>query len=570
PFTHLFLDDYIQRAMLRGSYPGMSRPLWDLFRFTSTEPALREAQVEHLLPWFGDPELRLAFFRPLSSALVAFDVALFGQDARAQLLHGGLWYVALCVLAARWYQRHWPGLAGGVAGCAFALTASHQQAVTWFSARNALVAATFSLLALSEHERFREGEGARHRWLSIGFLALALAGGEGGLGGMALLAAYELSRPALYPSAPAALLARCAAALRQLMPVLVLAFLYLALHAALGYGAHASGAYLDPLSDPLGYLAGLPQRLLAALGVLVLTVPGEIWTFVPELRAALSVSGVLALLLAALWFRAHHALLSRRQQVALRYAALATLGSLLPQLAGSLGARSFVLPSLGACALLGLCAQRLHESWLSGPRSLAAVVRALPVLVLLGLHLVGGPLQWWRSGRLIAGVQQASLDRLAQLELDDATVASDTVLLLSAPDAIVGVYGPFLRAAAAEPLAAHWRILSLARRDHQVRRLSDHSFELTVLNGDILDSGFAELFRHSTRRFQLGAEVARDGLSAQVVELSERGQPTRIQFTTAQHLDDPQLRLYAWHEGRMRRLQLRPSEERKLSWVAPF
>jgi hypothetical protein len=190
--------------------------------------------------------------------------------------------------------------------------------------------------------------------------------------------------------------------------------------------------------------------------------------------------------------------------------------------------------------------------------------------MLLGLHLVGGPLQWWRSGQLIAGVQQASRERLAQLELDPATVASDTVLLLSAPDAVVGVYAPFLRLAAAEPLAAHWRILSLARRDHQVRRLSDHSFELQVLKGDLLDSGFAELFRHPKSGFPLGAEVTRDGLSAQVVELSERGQPTRIQFTTAHHLDDPRLRLYAWHQGRMLRLQLQPEEERTLSWVAPF
>jgi hypothetical protein len=30
------------------------------------------------LPWWTSPELKLAFFRPLASALVALDYALFG------------------------------------------------------------------------------------------------------------------------------------------------------------------------------------------------------------------------------------------------------------------------------------------------------------------------------------------------------------------------------------------------------------------------------------------------------------------------------------------------------------
>jgi hypothetical protein len=562
PHAQVFMDDYIQRVMLSSGMPGMERPFWDLFRFSSNDPALRQLQLEHVFPWFVEPELRLAFFRPLSSALVALDIRLFGEDARLQLLHSGLWYVALCVLAARWYQRHWPGLAGGIAGCAFALAASHQQAVGWLSARNALVSATFSLLALLEHERYRAGEGARHRWLAVAALALALAGGEGGLGGVALLLAYELSRPT-----PAGLLARCRVALRQLLPVLAPLAVYFALHLGLGYGAQASGAYLDPLRDPLGYLAALPQRALAAFGVLLLALPGEIWMYTPELRGVLIGSGALALLLVARWWRIRSARWTEPERVALRYAALAVLGTLLPQLAGSLGARTFVLPSLGALALIGVLAQKLIEP---GPRSLPALLRQLPVVLFVALHLLGGPLQWWRSAQGMNAVQESALARLEQLQLSPSTLAEQTVLLLNAPDAVLGVYAPFQRAAQGEPLAARWRALSLARRDHHVRRLSDHSLELSVLGGDVLHSGFAELLRHPGRRFQLGQQVTLGGLSAKVVELSARGQPIRVQFTTAQHLDDPRLHLYAWHDGRMERLQLGPREARRLSWDAPF
>src|SRR5450432_2154234 len=74
-----FLDDYLQIAQLEGWSRVPAHPL-DLFAFTPRDRGatdrLREAGVA---PYFTAPGLRLAFLRPLSSALIWFDHALFGR-----------------------------------------------------------------------------------------------------------------------------------------------------------------------------------------------------------------------------------------------------------------------------------------------------------------------------------------------------------------------------------------------------------------------------------------------------------------------------------------------------------
>ncbi len=82
--------------------------------------------ADGLEPWFADPQLELAFFRPLSSLLWSFDVSLFGDWAPGYLLHSGLWYVALSGLVALLYQQLLPGFTGGLASGLFVVLGLQQ------------------------------------------------------------------------------------------------------------------------------------------------------------------------------------------------------------------------------------------------------------------------------------------------------------------------------------------------------------------------------------------------------------------------------------------------------------
>src|SRR5947207_5948412 len=98
--TGFTVDDYAQLSMLTGAYP-VERTPFELFTFSKGSAhevaALRDAGF---FPWWSNPALRVALFRPLSSALMWCDLRLFGDDAFAYHLHGACWWVAMMALLA--------------------------------------------------------------------------------------------------------------------------------------------------------------------------------------------------------------------------------------------------------------------------------------------------------------------------------------------------------------------------------------------------------------------------------------------------------------------------------------
>ena len=105
------------------------------------------------------------------------------------------------------------------------------------------------------HLRWRE-----ERWrpglpLSLLGFAVGLAAGEVALSVLAYLFAYELF------AAPGTPKAR----VRALCPTALILIAYLLHYRLAGYGAAASGLYLDPFRSPLEYLAAAPTDKRAAL-----------------------------------------------------------------------------------------------------------------------------------------------------------------------------------------------------------------------------------------------------------------------------------------------------------------
>ena len=90
-----FGDDYGQLLAVEGStspFKGVFSK-YDEFVFSDGDPQHVRALVERGgLPWWSHPRLKIAFFRPLSSALMVMDHALFGRGTFGPHLHSALWY----------------------------------------------------------------------------------------------------------------------------------------------------------------------------------------------------------------------------------------------------------------------------------------------------------------------------------------------------------------------------------------------------------------------------------------------------------------------------------------------
>jgi len=518
----------------------------DLYRWVDGDPDhVRELQDTGPVPWLAHPELKLAYWRPLSSALTVLDHQLFGLSSLGYTLHSILWYGLLSVVLALLLRRVLPGSPlVALALLVWVLAASHRQAVCWIAARNALVTACFGLAGLLAHIQWREGGRRGYLFLSLAALLAALLAGEAALGAFALLLAYELC------GAPGGAGRRIRAAL----PAVTLAVAWLLVYVSLGYGTHGSGAYINPLNEPLTYLSVLPGRLLAMTGCLFLGMPADLWFYMPELRWAAVLVGALATALLLWLVPPAWSGLGRDRRRAFRWLTLGAIGSLLPQASGMLGPRSLVLPSVGAALIVALVLQHwwteLRKRSGVGPRLRGALCVFLAIV-----HLVAAPYSWFFWSGFFERTGAAVRAALEPADLDRESLADQNAVLLTAPDVFVGFYTPFWRQLHRHPMPQSWWVLSSARCDHRVHRVATDTIELELLDGRMLETAFEILFRNPSLAFEPGDEVHLEGLDVRVLATDDVG-PTRVEFRFDRSLDDPSLHLLAWEDGRLVPVQL--------------
>ncbi|HEX7670920.1 MAG TPA: hypothetical protein VF395_15095, partial [Polyangiaceae bacterium] len=157
---HRALDDYVLALIARGEGAtlGLVRGKLDLFLFTTGDPANNRELMDTglMLPWWTDPHLRIAFFRPLSSFTHLADEWLWPSSALLMHAHSLLWFAALLATVAVLYRRlePSPGLAG-LSLVLFAMDDAHGLALAWLANRNALIATLFGCLALMSHDASR-------------------------------------------------------------------------------------------------------------------------------------------------------------------------------------------------------------------------------------------------------------------------------------------------------------------------------------------------------------------------------------------------------------------------------
>ena len=535
-FAGFMADDLLQLSALEGVSPAAAwtSPL-DLYRISGDAEHVRALQNAGLVPWFFPPGFEMAFLRPLSSALLAADHAVFGLHPVGYRLHGVLWALALVAAAAAVFRRALPGRTGAIALFIFVLSGI-QAIFCWTAARHVVIAAALGFAALAAHVRWREDGWGSGRVLSVLALALSLAASEAGVAVAVYLLAYE----ALGASGAAAARFRAAA------PTIVVLAAYLLVWKLLGSGASLGTGYLDPLREPGTFLVELPGRLAVLIGGMVVGGHADLWVLRPDLRPALSaigalVSVVFAALVYAAWREAAPA--PRR---AMRWLGAAAVVAAVPFTGTPIGARCLLVPFVGGAALAAVVIEQWWTAWRARPgtfyRAVGVACAGLAVihLGLAPLARLAGPvlLHQMMGERAAAGIRDA--------ELDPATLASQTAVVLVAPDLIVGLHAGFYRLLYRLPMPAAWRVLSWAPGTHRFLRTGADTLEMAIDGGGIESPTLVP-----------GSVVALRGMDATVLAAGDRG-PSRVRIHFDRSLEDPSLTLLAWQDGRLRRVEPPP------------
>jgi hypothetical protein len=410
--TGFLIDDYVHRFFAQGhSLPGGPRGAWDLYRFADGGPGTAEAIAQGFHPWWAEPGIKLAFFRPITSLIRVAEEKLFHDSPFGPHVISCVLFVLL-TLGVLALLREWiGGAAASVGAVLFAIDDAHATTVLWIAARHTLVATLFVVLALLSFLRSRD------RVTSIasgGLFFLGLLSSESSLGGIAYFIAFAFLLPSTKTTQARVL---------SLVPVLTASLVWFGIYVALGYGARGSAFYIDPGGDPVRFAVEAAFRAPVVALAQIFVPPAEIATSQAIPRGLhLGFALIVCTSFAWLSMRVH----GRARALPMLFAFFV---SILPGCGTAPDDRLLLLPGIAAFGLLGLFARAIRNGNVRFPRLLAGAIGVVHVFLALTLL----PLRELVFAKTFSGV----IERGAASLPADPSVAGKLLVVVSAPDGLL-------------------------------------------------------------------------------------------------------------------------------------
>ena len=496
------LDDHVHRETLQRVE---SRPqvAMTLFRFVATPAEVATWRTVGGFPWWTSPDLRLAFWRPLTALTHWLDYRLWPDSAPLQHAQSLAWGGLMTLLAGLFFRRFLGATAvAGLATLLYAVDDAHAWPLAWIANRNAVIATCCGVTALVCHDAWRRRDWRPGAVLGpLAFLASLLSAELGVATGAYLLAHALFLEPARSRSAPDSSLQATGHSrwwpgrLIPVLPYVAIGGVWQLVYGRLGFGAAASAFYLDPVGEPLRFLAAVPQRLLLLLAAQLGPLPSDAVSLLSTSARGFWLLADVAWVAFIAWF-----VWPLRRSATAAFFASGLVLSLIPLAATLPSDRLLTFAGVGA---FGLIAERLSLSFQvlnkvpgdcqTTPRTTSSAAwtpprRRVAAGVVLLVH---GPLA---ALGMVGGI--ASLGQLRTL-IDEPARALDLgprpaereVICLSAP-------GPFFYATA--HIARHTLGLPMPYRMHAlatgatpitVERLDQQTLRLTPRGGFLIPSG---------------------------------------------------------------------------------
>lgn len=535
-WSGLCADDHVHRLILQEStaIEGFQRGQFDLFRFADPEHN-RTLMDNGTFPWWADPEVRLAFFRPVTSLTHFVDHVLWPERPFFAHLQTVLWFgLGLLGIWSLYRRLIHPGWVVVLALAFYALDDARGSPISWLANRNAVVACTLSIWALLFHHRYCSDGWKPGLPLALATFTAALGAAEGAVAICAYLFAYSL------------FLDRGLGMRRwiRLVPYAVMVVLWRATSKALGYGVVGSGVYVDPSAEPAAFVAMIVERLPILMLAQIAGPWSEVWNatslLLPGLEFGLAVLATamltaMGLLAVPLW----------KRSPVLRFWIVGSVLSAIPSCATFPADRLLSWVAIGAMPALALLfaglvdeKRRVQETFW---RPKATVLVAFSLVV---LHLVIAPLTFPIRARGAEAVREMlTLANDSVPKTPD--ISNKTVVAINPPADPFIAFLPFMRADAGEPLVGTQRWLATGATDVLVERIDARTLRVRPDSGFLL-SPSEQLFRSPRRPFAKNERVELRGMTVEITELEWDGRPAEAVIRFDRPLEDPEYVWLAW------------------------
>lgn len=523
-----YADDHAHQLALEGKLP--LEPL-GLYDFGTAEDWRALGESVGGFPWWTSPDWKIRFFRPLTSATLWLDRAIFGTDAAAaHAVNLGLFAALLFVLHALYRAL---GFGRGLALAGTALVGVSQATalpVAWIANRNTLLATLFTAGAVAfvaSHERL--GRGRALAWAAIAS-AFACLSKESGVAAFALVALYLVTAP---HALPRPWTARAAAA----MAACALAFV--AALALAGYGTR-SLFYATPWDDPARFAANL--GVIETVGPLaILTpVPSDLLFVMPEAKTALVVVALLVTVPVAAWMARRFA----GERMALFLGAW-TLVSLVPEAGTIPSDRLLLTATIGGAGLLAMLFARTLPRAAGRPwfeRSAAAL-----------LLFLAGPLEAAACVSQVVALRDAAVatrEKVVGAQVGDPSLGRRTVVLVQSDDPLVPFGFASTWAFATRDLDVRVDVLQTGGRGLRWTREDDRTLVVEATDRPFVTDPLETVYRSREMTPPVGTIGSASAFSAEVLGVDPAGGVRRVRFRFDESIDPERTRFLVARGGR--------------------
>jgi hypothetical protein len=546
-FTGLSTDDYFLSSIMlqRHIIPNLPNSPFDAFAFLQNNNHGLEQWIESgILPWWTNPHIRVAFWRPLSALTHWLDFTIYPNVPWLMHVHNLLWYGTLCMIVLVFYRRffsaYWresfPAMrmryVAGLAAILYAVDDARGMAVGWISNRNASIAAFFAITALLLHDRWRQQGWFPGAVMSPFCLGLGLLGGESAVAIFGYLFAYELfiSRGSL--------LSR----LFSLIPCAAVVVIWGIVYSKLGYGASGTGLYLDPGQSPMLFLSELVQRLpVLLLGQLGMP-NSALWTIVSGFWPLAIYSFALLFLAFTFWMLWP---MLRRDPLS-RFLALGMVLAAIPSCATYPNDRLLFFTGIGGMGLVMQYIALAQQSLRSKMSTLLGRPRAATGLLFtfwVAVHMVLGPL-------LLPFSAVTSYFFQRPLDWGVATLPNletGQIIIVNLPFDMIMPYIILTRASQYTMAPVDLRLLSAGMTAVEIEGVDAHTVIIRAQEG-LFNQPYQKVFRDESLPFSPGNIVKLNGMTVQITKTNANGRPIEIRYNFESALDDPLLRWVIWSD----------------------
>jgi hypothetical protein len=561
-------DDYAQLGMLDGQYP-LPRAPYNLFSFSDgTASEGFRLMRAGFYPWWVDPGLRLTMLRPLASLMIALDHRLFGSDAFLFHLHSAAWWFVMLGTIAAFFRKLFPLPVALVAFGLLALDEAHLIALTWICNRCAFVSIAFSVLALGAYVAHRRSGSTRWPLVAVLFFFVAFGFGEYSVGLLAYLAAYEVCEGTGTPRER----------LRAVAPMLVPALVFFVARSILGATVLRSGAYVDPIREPLDYLQAVLFRVPVFVGDLLIALHSDFWMFVPPFVFKLVTAGVVPLnwvrdvqpwrlvqsgigvgacVLLYVFYR--HTLRGEQNRTA-RWLLFGSILGLVPMCASYPSSRLLLFSLIGFTPLVATFVVRGTSALFTAfhdNRARAIALAAGPLAVGAFHVVVPVALQRLELPEFVDGTRRVR-EAILAMPVDDAEFPKQDLMLLTSIDGASSMYVPLTRLRYGKSAPHTCLPFSFLISPYELERTGVNAFTVRFGNEDsLLGTANEQILRSPRHPFHQSDVVDLGAFRVTILgTYRERPQYLRVEFDRP--LDDPSLLFMALTPDGYRRFFMPP------------